>query len=77
MALSNLLFCIIQGMLNVPESLCNDFSNLMKSEFEMSMMGKIKFFLQLQINQGRKMEDAKPMKTLIHASNPIRMIRVR
>jgi len=66
---------VIFGATN--ESLCNDFSNLMKSEFEMSMMGKIKFFLQLQIKQGRKMEDAKPMKTLMHASNPLRMRRVR
>ena len=78
---------IIFGATN--ESLCKDFSILMKSEFEMSMMGKLKFFLGLQIKQDNKgifihqqkytkellrkfkMEDAKPMKTLMHASNPL------
>jgi len=29
------------------ESLCKDFSYLMKSEFELSMMGELKFFLRL------------------------------
>jgi len=38
---------IIFGATN--ESLCKDFSNMMKSEFEMSMMGELKFFLRLQI----------------------------
>jgi hypothetical protein len=33
-------------------SLCEDFSKCMQSEFEMSMMGEIKFFLGIQINQG-------------------------
>jgi len=36
---------IIFGAAN--ESLCKDFSNLMKSEFKMSMMGELKFFLGL------------------------------
>ena len=31
------------------ESPCKDFSNLMKSEFEMSMMEELNFFLGLQI----------------------------
>ena len=30
---------------------CKDFENLMKSEFEMSMMGELTFFLGLQVNQ--------------------------
>ena len=31
--------------------LCNEFSKKMRSEFEMSMMGKLNFFLGLQIKQ--------------------------
>jgi len=31
--------------------LCDEFSKMMKSEFEMSMMGKLNFFLGLQIMQ--------------------------
>ena len=30
------------------ESLCKEFSDLMKNEFEMSMIGKLNFFLGLQ-----------------------------
>jgi len=33
------------------ENLCNEFSKMMKSEFEMSMMGELNFFLGLQIMQ--------------------------
>src|ERR1044072_4080799 len=33
------------------ESLCSEFSKVMQGEFEMSMMGKLNFFLGLQINQ--------------------------
>ena len=33
--------------------LCEDFSKLMQIEFEMSMMGELKFFLGLQIKQTR------------------------
>ncbi|KAJ8768804.1 hypothetical protein K2173_023708 [Erythroxylum novogranatense] len=33
------------------EFLCKEFSDLMQSEFEMSMMGELKFFLGLQIKQ--------------------------
>jgi len=36
---------IIFGATN--ESLCKDFSDLMKNEFEMSMMGELNFFLGL------------------------------
>ena len=43
---------IIFGATN--ESLCKDFSNLMKSKFEMSMMGELKFVPGLQIKQDRK-----------------------
>jgi len=32
-------------------SLCDEFSDLMRSEFEMSMMGELNFFLGLQIKQ--------------------------
>ena len=32
-------------------SLCEEFSKLMQGEFEMSMMGELKFFLRLQIKQ--------------------------
>ena len=31
--------------------LCEDFSKLMQAEFEMSIMGELKFFLGLQIKQ--------------------------
>ena len=78
---------IIFGATN--KSQCKDFSNLMKNEFEMSMMGELKFFLGLQIKQENKgiyihqqkytkellnkfkMEYVKPMKTPMHASNPL------
>jgi len=40
---------IIFGSTNA--SLCMEFSKLMKDEFEMSMMGELKFFLGIQINQ--------------------------
>ena len=33
------------------EKMCEDFSNLIQSEFEMSMMGEFRFFLGLQIKQ--------------------------
>ncbi|GJV25468.1 retrovirus-related pol polyprotein from transposon TNT 1-94 [Tanacetum coccineum] len=36
------------------QSLCNDFAKIMHDEFEMSMMGELKFFVGLQIKQ---MED--------------------
>jgi len=31
--------------------MCEEFSSLMQSEFEMSMMGELRFFLGLQIKQ--------------------------
>ena len=40
---------IIFGVTNV--SLCEEFSKCMHSEFEMSMIGKLNFFLGLQIKQ--------------------------
>jgi len=40
---------IIFGSTNA--SLCMEFSKLMQDEFEMSMMGELKFFLGIQINQ--------------------------
>ena len=40
---------IIFGATN--EDLCIEFSKLMQSEFEMSMMGELTFFLGLQIKQ--------------------------
>ena len=33
------------------ENLCDEFSKMMSSEFEMSMMGELNFFLGLQIKQ--------------------------
>ena len=36
------------------ESLCKDFSKCMHSEFEMTMMGELNFFLGLQINQSKE-----------------------
>ena len=40
---------IIFGATN--HCLCEEFSKLMQGEFEMSMMGELKFFLELQIKQ--------------------------
>jgi len=44
---------IIFGSTNA--SLCKEFSKLMQDEFEMSMMGELKFFLGIQINQCKVM----------------------
>ncbi|XP_049382882.1 uncharacterized protein LOC125847267 [Solanum stenotomum] len=66
---------IIFGSAN--NSLCKEFSELMQSEFEMSMMGELTFFLELQIYQSEKgiflcqtkyyqkfgMENSKPLGT--------------
>ena len=57
---------VIFGSTN--DSLCKDFSNLMQSEFEMSMMGEMTFFLGLQIKQTEKgnfINQAKYTKELI------------
>ena len=35
----------------IHENLCDDFSKIMSSEFEMRMMGELNFFLGLQIKQ--------------------------
>ena len=43
---------IVFGSTN--EKLCKEFSELMTSEFEMSMMGEMSFFLGLQIKQTRE-----------------------
>ena len=43
---------IIFGATNV--SLCEEFAKYMHSEFEMSMMGELNFFLGLQIKQLKK-----------------------
>jgi len=40
---------IIFGVIN--EMLCEDFPKLMQTKFKMSMTGKLKFFLGLQIKQ--------------------------
>ena len=42
---------IIFGATN--HCLCEDFAKTMKGEFKMSMMGELKFFLRLQIKQGK------------------------
>jgi len=36
------------------DSMCKTFANQMKSEFEMSMLGEMNFFLGLQITQTKK-----------------------
>lgn len=36
------------------ESLCKEFSTCMSKEFEISMMGKLKYVLRLQIEQNNK-----------------------
>src|ERR1044072_959586 len=50
---------IIFGSAN--PSLCQEFSKLMQAEFEMSLMGELKFFLGIQIDQH-------PEATYIHQS---------
>ncbi|RDY14578.1 hypothetical protein CR513_00343, partial [Mucuna pruriens] len=42
------------------ESLCEEFSKMMQKEFEMIMMGELKFFLGLQVKQ--KQRQQKTMK---------------
>ena len=53
-------------LLNV--SLCEEFSKFMHSEFEMSMMGELNFFLGLQIKQlkeGTFINQAKYIRDLL------------
>ena len=38
----------------IKPSMCDNFSSLMKSEFKMSMMGELRYFLGLQIKQSKK-----------------------
>nr|KYP32018.1 Retrovirus-related Pol polyprotein from transposon TNT 1-94 [Cajanus cajan] len=50
------------------ENLCQEFSKLMHDEFEMSMMGELKFFLRLQIiltDEGIKIHQTKYTKELL------------
>ena len=50
------------------ESLCKEFANCMLKEFEMSMMGKLNYFLGLQIKQLKEdifINQAKYIKDLI------------
>ena len=57
---------IIFGTTN--EKLCQEFAKCMTREFEMSMMGELKFFLGLQIKQGKDgifINQAKYIKELI------------
>jgi len=57
---------IIFGATN--DSLYDDFSNLMQVEFDMSMMGELKFFLRLQIkqtNEGIYIHQTKYVKELL------------
>ena len=57
---------IIFGATN--ESLCQEFSKVMQGEFEMSMMGKLAFFLGLQVRQtkeGTFINQAKYVKDLL------------
>ena len=57
---------IIFGSTN--PSLCKEFSNHMHSEFEMSLMGELQFFLGLQVKQledGFFINQAKYVKELL------------
>ena len=57
---------IIFGATN--DSQCEDFFKLMQAEFEMSMMGELKFFIGLQIKQtdeGIYIHQTKYMKELL------------
>ena len=50
------------------ENLCNEFSKMMRSEFEMSMMGALNFLLGLQIKQtsnGTMIHQQKYIKELL------------
>ena len=50
------------------DDLCNEFSKMMRCEFEMSMMGKLNFFLGLQIKQtsnGTMIHQQKYIKELL------------
>ncbi|RVX02267.1 Copia protein [Vitis vinifera] len=61
---------IIFGATN--DSRCEDFSKCMHSEFEMSMMGELNFFLGLQIKQlkeGTFINQAKYIKDLLKRFN--------
>ena len=61
---------IIFGATNV--SLCEEFSKSMHSEFEMSMMGDLNFFLGLQIKQLKKdtfINQAKYIRDLLNKFN--------
>nr|CAN64324.1 hypothetical protein VITISV_005640 [Vitis vinifera] len=61
---------IIFGVTNV--SLCEDFSKCMHSEFEMSIMGELNFFLGLQIKQlkeGTFINQAKYIRDLLKRLN--------
>jgi hypothetical protein len=49
--MNHILNPIIFGSTNA--SLCKEFSKLMQDEFEMSMMGELKFFFGIQINQSK------------------------
>ncbi|CAJ2661640.1 unnamed protein product [Trifolium pratense] len=61
---------IIFGSTNA--SLCKNFSKIMQDEFEMSMMGELKFFLGIQINQkkeGTYVHQSKYTKELLKKFN--------
>jgi len=50
------------------ENFCNEFSKMIRSEFEMSMMGELNFFLGLQIKQtsnGTMIHQQKYIKELL------------
>jgi len=50
------------------ENLCNEFSKMMRSEFKMSMMGELNFFLGLQVKQtsnGTMIHQQKYIKELL------------
>ena len=60
---------IIFGSTN--NDLCQEFSKTMQSEFEMSHMGELNFFLGLQIKQLRKEYSSTKTSTLKTYSNAL------
>ena len=61
---------IIFGSAN--PSLCKEFSEMMQAEFEMSMMGELKYFLGIQVDQtpeGTYIHQSKYTKALLKKFN--------
>lgn len=55
------------------ENLCKEFSNLMQSEFEMSMMRELKFFLGIQMCQEKDRTNINQTKYIKYLLNKYKM----